>query len=57
VVNGRRLGAGDLLTLTTAKGVANLRLVSLEDGLVRFQYGSQMIEAKLSLAIPPKKSQ
>jgi len=54
VVNGQRLGAGDSLTLKTPQGVAILELVSIEDGVVRFKYGSQMVEAKLSLAIPPK---
>jgi hypothetical protein len=56
VVNGQRLGAGESLTLKTPQGVAILELVSIEDGMVRFKYGSQMIEAKLSLAIPLKKS-
>jgi hypothetical protein len=48
IVNGKRLGEGDTLTVKTSAGVATVRVEKIEDGVVLFAYGTGSIEAKLS---------
>jgi hypothetical protein len=54
VVNGQRLAEGDPLVLTTPAGVALLRVKTIEDGVVHFDYGGQLLDAKLLPAFVPK---
>jgi hypothetical protein len=54
VVNGQRLAEGDPLVLTTPAGVALLRVKTIEDGVVHFDYGGQVLDAKLLPAFVPK---
>jgi hypothetical protein len=56
IVNNKRLGEGDSLTLHTPTGIAILRLITIDDGLVRFEYGGQIFEAKLTSPVTAKKS-
>lgn len=55
IVNGKELGEGDSLALSTADGVVTLRVVKISDGAVRFKNGAQFIDAKLETAIGQKK--
>jgi len=50
VVNGQRVAKGDLLEVKTPAGTASLRVVNIEDGIVHFKYGSQNIDARLTVA-------
>lgn len=55
VVNGKRLSEGDRLDVTTPSGITTLQVMSIDDGIVRFNYGGQMIDAKLAAAVAQKK--
>jgi hypothetical protein len=50
IVNGKRLGEGDWLVLNTPLGAASVRVISIEDGLVRFRHGGETIDVKLQSA-------
>ena len=54
VVNGKRLAEGDSLLVATPAGVATLRVTSIEDGVVHFDYGGQSIDAKLGAPLSQK---
>ncbi len=47
IVNGKRLAEGDSLTLSTSLGTVTIRVVSIEDGLVRFRHGGETIDVKM----------
>jgi hypothetical protein len=47
IVNGTAVGEGGTVQLQTTNGIANLRVVSIRDGLVQFEYGDQTIFANL----------
>jgi hypothetical protein len=47
IVNGKRLGEGDSLAVTTPLGTATLRIVLIQDGLVRFRHGGETIDVKM----------
>jgi hypothetical protein len=48
IVNGKQLTEGDWLEVRTPDGVAALRVVKIEDGLVHFGYAGETIDAKLT---------
>ena len=50
IVNGKRVGEGDWLVVQTPLGAASLRIVQIEDGIVRFRHGGDTISAKLQTA-------
>jgi hypothetical protein len=56
IVNGKRLAEGDWLVLKTPKGEASVRVISIEDGFVRFKHGGNTIEARLQMAAEAKPS-
>ena len=56
VVNGKRLAEGESLLVATPAGVATLRVTSIEDGVVHFDYGGQLIDAKLGAPLGQKVS-
>jgi hypothetical protein len=53
VVNDKRLAEGDWLEVRTYGGVAALRVVKIEDGVVHFGYGGQSIDAKFDQTSAP----
>lgn len=53
-VNGKRVAEGDSFDITTPEGPVSLTVSKIEDHLVRFAHGEQMIEASLSDAIVQK---
>lgn len=50
IVNGKRLAEEDWLVVKTALGEASVRVISIQDGFVRFKHGGNTIEARLELA-------
>jgi hypothetical protein len=54
VVNGKRLAEGESLLVATPAGVATLRVTRIEDGVVHFDYGGQLIDAKLAAPLSQK---
>lgn len=50
IVNGKRLAEEDWLVVKTPLGEASVRVISIQDGFVRFKHGGNTIEAKLQLA-------
>lgn len=50
IVNGKRLAEEDWLVVKTAMGEASVRVISIEDGFVRFKHGGETIDARLQLA-------
>ena len=50
IVNGKRLAEEDWLVVKTPNGEASVRVLSIEDGFVRFKHGGNTIDAKLQLA-------
>jgi len=50
VVNGKQLAEGEWLVVTTSLGLASLRVISIQDGLVRFKHGGEMIDVRLQAA-------
>jgi hypothetical protein len=54
VVNGKRLAEGESLLVATPAGVATLRVTSIEDEVVHFDYGGQWIDAKLAAPLVQK---
>jgi len=50
IVNGKRLAEDDWLIVNAPLGAASLRVISIEDGLVRFKHGGETIDIKLQAA-------
>jgi len=50
IVNGKRLAEEDWLVVKTPKGEASVRVVSIQDGFVRFKHGGNTIDARLQMA-------
>jgi hypothetical protein len=50
IVNGKRLAEQDWLVVKTPQGEASVRVISIQDGLVRFKHGGETIDARLQLA-------
>ena len=48
MVNGEALREGDSLRVKTPAGEAVLRVTQIEDGTVRFKYGAQTIDVRIS---------
>jgi hypothetical protein len=49
IVNGKRLAEGDWLVVKTPKGEASVRVISIQDGFVRFKHGGNTIDARLQM--------
>lgn len=47
IVNGKRLAEEDWLIVKTPNGEASVRVVSIEDGVVRFKHGGNTLDARL----------
>jgi hypothetical protein len=47
IINGAAVGEGAMIQVQTTNGVANVRVVSIRDGIVQFKYGDQTIVANL----------
>jgi hypothetical protein len=47
IVNGVAVGEGATVHVHTGNGIANLQVVRITDGLVRFKYGEQTVLANL----------
>jgi hypothetical protein len=47
IVNGKRLAENDWLVVSTPLGDASVRVIQIEDGVVRFKHGEETIAAKL----------
>ena len=50
IVNGKRLAEEDWLVIKTPNGEASVRVISIQDGFVRFKHGGNTVDAKLQLA-------
>jgi hypothetical protein len=50
IVNGKRLAEQDWLVVKTPNGEASVRVILIQDGLVRFKHGGETIDARLQLA-------
>jgi hypothetical protein len=50
IVNGKRLAEEDWLVVKTVKGEASVRVISIQDGFVRFKHGGNTIDARLQAA-------
>ena len=53
IVNGRRLAEEDWLVIKTPNGEASVRVISIEDGLVKFKHGGETIGARLQTPPSP----
>jgi hypothetical protein len=49
IVNGKRLAEEDWLVIKTPAGEASVRVISIQDGLVRFKHGGETIDARLQV--------
>ena len=49
IVNGKRLAEEDWLVLKTPQGEASVRVISIQDGFVRFKHGGETIDARLQM--------
>ena len=49
IVNGKRLAEEDWLVIKTPNGEASVRVISIQDGFVRFKHGGNTIDSKLQL--------
>lgn len=54
IVNGKRLAEEDWLIVKTPNGEASVRVISIQDGFVRFKHGGETIDARLQLATETK---
>jgi len=54
IVNGKRLAEEDWLVVKTPNGEASVRVISIQDGFVRFKHGGETIDARLQLATETK---
>jgi hypothetical protein len=50
IVNGKRLAEEDWLVIKTPNGEASVRVISIQDGFVRFKHGGNTIDARLQAA-------
>jgi len=50
IVNGKRLAEEDWLVVKTPNGEASVRVISIQDGFVRFKHGGNSIDARLQAA-------
>jgi hypothetical protein len=50
IVNGKRLAEEDWLVIKTPNGEASVRVVSIQDGFVRFKHGGNTIDSRLQPA-------
>jgi hypothetical protein len=50
IVNGKRLAEEDWLVVKTPQGEASVRVILIQDGLVRFKHGGETIDARLQMA-------
>ena len=53
-VNGQILRENDALKIKTQSGDAILRVAQIEDGIVHFEYGSQLIHARMASSVVHK---
>ena len=53
IVNGKRLAEEDWQVIKTAAGEASLRVISIQDGLVKFKHGGETIDARLQALQTP----
>jgi hypothetical protein len=53
IVNGKRLAEGDWLVVKTPGGDGSVRVISIQDGLVRFKHGRETLEAHLQVTQSP----
>ena len=53
IVNGKRLAEEDWLVVKTAAGEASLRVISIQDGLVKFKHGGETLDARLQALQSP----
>ncbi len=49
IVNGKRLAEEDWLVVKTPQGEASVRIISIQDGFVRFKHGGETIDARLQM--------
>ena len=54
IVNGKRLAEEDWLVVKTPNGEASVRVISIQDGFVRFKHGGETFDARLQLATEAK---
>ncbi len=50
IVNGKRLAEEDWLVVKTPQGEASVRVISIQDGFVRFKHGGNTIDARLQVS-------
>ena len=50
IVNGKRLAEEDWLVVKTPVGEGSVRVISIQDGFVRFKHGGETFDARLQLA-------
>ncbi len=50
IVNGRPLAEGEWMLVDTRLGAASVRVIAIQDGLVRFRHGGETIDVKLQAA-------
>lgn len=53
IVNGKRLAEEDWLVVKTEGGEASVRVLSIQDGLVRFKHGGETIDVPLQVIQSP----
>jgi hypothetical protein len=49
IANGKRLAEGDWLVIKTVVGEASARVLSIQDGFVRFKHGGETMDVKLTV--------
>jgi hypothetical protein len=49
IVNGKRLAEGDWLVVKTVVGEASVRVLSIQDGFVRFKHGGETMDVALTV--------
>ena len=54
IVNGKRPAEEDWLVVKTPVGEGSVRVISIQDGFVRFKHGGETIDARLQLATETK---
>jgi hypothetical protein len=53
IVNGKRLAKEDWLVLKTPQGEASVRVISIQDGFVRFKHGGETMDVPLQVVKAP----
>jgi len=56
IVNDKELSEGQWLVVNTRLGAASVRVVLIQDGLVRFRHGGQLIDARIQASRKLKKA-